>query len=63
MRQGEDATFDYLCRIAPQEGWTAEDAVADGKKFGLQLENQIDFLHRFHADLQDGRIAGYPVKS
>ena len=45
------------------QGWTVEDAIADGKKFGLQLENQLDFLHRFSADLQDGRIAGYPIKS
>ena len=51
------------CYRMAVQGWTAEDAVADGKKYGLQLENQIDFLHRFHADLQDGRIAGYPIKS
>src|SRR5260370_20588910 len=31
------------CRMGMQ-GWTADQAVEDGKKFGLQLESQITFL-------------------
>ena len=40
--------------------WEIEAALADGEKFGLQLENQIDFLRAFYAELHAGRIAGYP---
>ena len=43
------------------ESWSIDDALADGKKFGLQLQNQIDFLRRFYRDLHSGRIAGYPL--
>ena len=40
--------------------WEIEAALVDGEKFGLQLENQIDFLRVFYADLHAGKIAGYP---
>ena len=49
------------CYRMAVQGWSIDDALADGKKFGLQLENQIEFLQRFFLDLHDGKIAGYPA--
>ena len=46
-------------RMAVQ-GWTADQAIAEGKKFGLALPNQIEFLQKFGADLAAGKIEGYP---
>lgn len=43
------------------QGWSIDDALADGRKFGLQLENQIDFLQKFYVDLHNGSLAGYPL--
>ncbi|MGZ6141902.1 MAG: protein-tyrosine phosphatase family protein [Myxococcales bacterium] len=43
------------------QGWSIDDALADGKKFGLQLINQIEFLQKFYVDLHAGKIAGYPL--
>jgi hypothetical protein len=46
-------------RMAVQ-GWPPEVAIAEAKKMGLALPNQIDFLQRFGADLSAGKIEGYP---
>ena len=45
------------------QGWTADQAVEDGKKFGLQLESQITWLtDTFYLDLMGGSILPYPLK-
>jgi protein tyrosine phosphatase (PTP) superfamily phosphohydrolase (DUF442 family) len=50
------------CYRMAVQGWTADEAVADGKKFGLQLESQISWLTRkFYVDLHTGSIAPYPL--
>jgi hypothetical protein len=49
------------CYRMAVEGWTDNQAIDDGKKFGLQLANQIEFLHGFYRDLMAGKIAGYPL--
>lgn len=43
------------------EGWPPEKAIAEAKKFGCSLPDQLDFLQQFGADLAAGKIAGYPV--
>lgn len=43
------------------EGWPPEKAIAEAKKFGLSLPDQIDFLNKFGADLKAGKISGYPL--
>jgi protein tyrosine phosphatase (PTP) superfamily phosphohydrolase (DUF442 family) len=43
--------------------WTADQAIADGQKFGLQLIDQINFLHKFYAALQTGQVEGYPLQA
>lgn len=40
--------------------FTPEQAIAEGKKFGLALPNQIEFLQQFGKDLAAGKIEGYP---
>ena len=42
------------------EGWSADQALAEGKKYGLVLPNQTDFVRNFAAQLKAGEIAGYP---
>jgi hypothetical protein len=42
------------------EGFTPEQAIADGKKYGLQLPGQIRFVEQFGAALKAGKIDGYP---
>jgi protein-tyrosine phosphatase len=39
--------------------WTEKQAIEEGKKFGLVLNNQIEFLHQFGAALRGGKIEGY----
>jgi protein-tyrosine phosphatase len=46
-------------RMAVQ-GWPPDQAIAEAKKFGLALPNQIEFLQKFGTDLAAGKIAGYP---
>jgi hypothetical protein len=43
------------------EGWPPEKAIAEAKKFGCSLPDQLDFLKQFGADLASGKIAGYPL--
>jgi len=40
--------------------FTPEQAIAEGKKLGLVLPNQIEFVQQFGKDLAAGKIAGYP---
>lgn len=42
------------------EGWPPEKAIAEAKKFGCSLPDQLDFLQKFGADLAQGKIEGYP---
>lgn len=42
------------------DGWSAEQAITEGRKFGLSLPNQLEFLQQFGADLSAGKIEGYP---
>jgi protein tyrosine phosphatase (PTP) superfamily phosphohydrolase (DUF442 family) len=44
------------------EGWPADKAIAEAKKFGLALPNQVEFLQKFGADLAAGKIEGYPKR-
>lgn len=44
------------------EGWPPEKAIAEAKKFGCALPDQLDFLKQFGADLAAGKIAGYPLR-
>ena len=46
-------------RMAVQR-WDIEATLQDAEKFGLQLENQIEFLRHFDEQLHAGKIAGYP---
>ncbi len=41
------------------EGWTPDQALAEGKKYGLVLPNQTAFVRKFAAQLQAGEIPGY----
>lgn len=43
------------------EGWPPEKAIAEGKKFGCTLPDQVEFLQKFGADLARGKIEGYPL--
>lgn len=42
------------------EGWPPEKAIAEAKKFGCSLPDQIEFLQKFGKDLAAGKISGYP---
>ena len=42
------------------EGWPPEKAIAEAKKFGCTLPDQIEFLEKFGKDLGAGKIDGYP---
>jgi hypothetical protein len=48
------------CYRMAVQGWSADQAIADGNKLGLALPNQIDFIREFSADLKAGKIDGYP---
>ena len=42
------------------EGWAPEKALAEAKKFGCTLPDQVEFLEKFGTDLAQGKIDGYP---
>jgi hypothetical protein len=48
------------CYRMAVEGWPPEKAIAEARKFGCSLPDQLDFLQQFGADLAKGKIAGYP---
>jgi len=41
-------------------GWPPEKAIAEARKHGLSLPDQVEFLEKFGSDLAKGNIAGYP---
>ena len=43
------------------EGWPPEKAIAEAKKYGCALPDQLEFLQKFGADLSKGKIEGYPT--
>ena len=48
------------CYRMAVEGWSVDAALADAKKHGLGVPDQIDFIHQFADQLKAGTIAGYP---
>lgn len=48
------------CYRMAVEGWPADKAIAEARKFGCALPDQIDFLQQFASDLSRGKISGYP---
>ncbi len=48
------------CYRMAVQGWTADEAIADGKSHGLALPGQIDFIKDFGDKLKAGQIPGYP---
>jgi protein tyrosine phosphatase (PTP) superfamily phosphohydrolase (DUF442 family) len=58
--QGRTGVMAAAYRMAV-EGWTADQAITEGKQFGLKVPSQIEFLQQLGADLQAGKIAGYPL--
>jgi protein tyrosine phosphatase (PTP) superfamily phosphohydrolase (DUF442 family) len=51
------------CYRMAVEGWTADQAIADGAKYGLGLESQVSFIRDFGQKLDAGQIPGYPVQA
>lgn len=47
-------------RMAVQ-GWSADKAIAEAKSDGMAMPNQEKFLRQFSAQLDAGKIAGYPL--
>lgn len=45
------------------ENWPPEKAIAEAKKFGCKLPDQVEFLEKFGRDLAKGKIDGYPKPS
>jgi protein tyrosine phosphatase (PTP) superfamily phosphohydrolase (DUF442 family) len=41
--------------------YTAQQAIDDGKKFGLELKDQINYIIDFYNALQAGKHPGYPL--
>lgn len=58
--QGRTGVMAAAYRMAV-EGWTADQAITEGKQFGLKVPSQIEFLQQLGKDLQAGKIAGYPL--
>jgi len=54
--KGRTGTMVACYRIAA-DGWSAQQAIAEGKTYGLQLANQIKFIETFAADVADGKFA------
>ena len=57
--KGRTGVATAVYRMAVQ-GFTPEQAIVDGKKYGLQLPGQIHFVEQFGAALKAGKIEGYP---
>jgi hypothetical protein len=43
--------------------FTADQAIEDGKKFGLELKDQINFIRQLSGDLGRGKYPGYPKQA
>jgi protein-tyrosine phosphatase len=48
------------CYRMAVQGWSADQAIAEGARYGLQLGTQIEFIRDFDAKLRGGKIEGYP---
>ena len=48
------------CYRMAVEGWPPAKAIAEAKKFGCTLPDQVEFLQKFGKDLAAGKIEGYP---
>lgn len=55
--EGRTGTAVACYRIAV-DGWTADAAIAEGQKYGLQLINQINFIRHFEAVTRGTTPAG-----
>jgi hypothetical protein len=49
------------CYRMAVQGWPVQRALAEAKFYQLWAPEQITFIQQFGADLQAGRIAGYPL--
>jgi protein tyrosine phosphatase (PTP) superfamily phosphohydrolase (DUF442 family) len=54
--KGRTGTMVACYRIAV-DGFTAEQAINEGKSFGLELVNQIKFIQKFADDIKSGAIS------
>jgi protein tyrosine phosphatase (PTP) superfamily phosphohydrolase (DUF442 family) len=54
--KGRTGTMVACYRIAV-DGWSAEQAIAEGKTYGLQLINQIHFIEKFAEDMASGKLS------
>jgi cardiolipin synthase len=57
--QGRTGVATACYRMAVQ-GWSADQALAEAKTFGLKLPNQVEFIQSFGAALKAGQLSGYP---
>jgi protein-tyrosine phosphatase len=48
------------CYEMAVKGMPVDAAIAEAKKFGLALPNQVQFLQQFDQDLKAGNVDGYP---
>ena len=57
--QGRTGVMAAAYRIAV-EGWSGDAALAEAKQFGMKMPDQQQFIQQFAADVQAGKIEGYP---
>lgn len=58
--EGRTGTAVACYRIAV-DGWTAEQAIAEGKGYGLQLINQIEFIQKFATTIKGEAAPADPM--
>jgi protein tyrosine phosphatase (PTP) superfamily phosphohydrolase (DUF442 family) len=58
--KGRTGVFVASYRMAVME-YTADQAIKDGEKFGLQLTDQENFIRDFYRHLDAGNFKGYPL--
>jgi len=44
------------------EGWPLDKALQEGLTYGMHTPSQLDFLRQFSADLDAGKVPGYPMQ-
>lgn len=49
------------CYRMAVQGWSPDQAVAEAVHMGMKMPDQVAFIRSFGADLQAGKIAGYPL--
>lgn len=50
------------CYQMAVEGMSVDEALADAKKHGLAVPDQLDFIRQFGAQLAQGQVPGYPLR-